>query len=79
MTHFAGTYLIPLFAIVPLEYGDYSGLDDMDTELVQAFLDANCKGGYYVEWVGIDNPYFSRYPDIGGLASEVVDADFYHA
>ena len=51
----------------------------MDTELVQAFIDATCKGGYYVEWVGIDNPYFSRYPDIGGLASEVVDADFYHA
>ena len=49
------------------------------TELVQAFLDANCKGGYYVEWVGIDNPYFSRYPDIERLASEVVDADFYHA
>lgn len=69
-------FIIPTWAITALE-GDFSGLDDMDAELVQAFIDANCKGGYYVEWVGIDNPYFSRYPDIGGLASEVVEADFY--
>ena len=27
----------------------------------------------------IENGDFSHYPDIGGLASEVVDADFYHA
>lgn len=72
-------FTIPTWAIAALEYGDFSGLDDMDTELVQAFIDANCKGGYYVEWVGINEPYFSRYPDIGGLASEVVDADFYHS
>ena len=71
-------FIIPTWAIAALE-GDFSGLDDMDTELVQAFIDANCKGGYYIEWVGIDDPYFSRYPDIGGLASEVVEADFYHA
>lgn len=76
---YIGRYTIPTWAIAAVENAGFSGLDDMDTELVQAFLDANCKGGYYVEWVGIDNPYFSRYPDIGGLASEVVDADFYHA
>ena len=76
---YIGRYTIPTWAITAIENADFSGLDDMDTELVQAFIDANCKGGYYVEWVGIDNTYFSRYPDIGGLASEVVDADFYHA
>mgnify|MGYP003420838306 FL=1 len=75
---YIGRYTIPTWAIAAIENADFSGLDDMDTELVQAFIDATCKGGYYVEWVGIDNPYFSRYPDIGGLASEVIDADFYH-
>ena len=36
-------FTIPTWAIAALEYGDFSGLDDMDTELVQAFIDANCK------------------------------------
>ena len=72
MTHFAGTYLIPLFAIVPLEYGDYSGLDDMDTELIQSFIDANFPHGYVMDIRDADNPFFCSHPDIGGLAAEVV-------
>ena len=51
---YIGRYTIPTWAIAAIENADFSGLDDMDTELVQAFIDANCKGGYYVEWVGIE-------------------------
>lgn len=79
MAHFAGTYLIPLFAIVPLEYGDYSGLDDLDTELIQSFIDANFPHGYVIDIRTADNPFFCSHPDIVGLATEVVEADFYHA
>lgn len=79
MAHFAGTFLIPVFAVIPLEYGDYSGLDDMDTELIQSFIDANFPHGYVMDIRDADNPFFCSHPDIGGLAAEVVEADFYHA
>ena len=69
----------PLFAIVPLEYGDYSGLDDLDTELIHSFIDANFPHGYLMDIRDADNPFFCSHPDIGGLAAEVVEADFYHA
>ena len=64
MAHFAGTYFIPLFAIVPLEYGDYSGLDDLDTELIQSFIDANFPHGYVMDIRDADNPFFCSHPDI---------------
>ncbi len=61
-----------------LEYGDVTGLTDMDIELVNGFIDANFPHGYVVDWRGIDEPFFSQCPEFG-IASEVVEADFYHA
>ena len=66
----AGTFLIPVFAIIPLEYGDYSGLDDLDTELIQSFIDANFPHGYVMGIRDAENPFFCSHPDIGGLAGE---------
>ena len=72
-------FTIPTWAIAAIENGDFSGLNDMDTELVQSFIDANFKHGFVVDWRGIDEPYTTSCPDIGSLLTEVVDADFYHA
>lgn len=68
----AGTFLIPVFAIIPLEYGDYSGLDDLDTELIQSFIDANFPHGYVMDIRDAENPFFCSHPDIGGLAAVLV-------
>lgn len=76
---FAGTFAIPTWAVNAIKYWDFSGLDDLDTELVQSFIDANFKHGFVVNWRGIDEPYTTTCPDIGSLLTEVVDADFYHA
>lgn len=75
-----GTYKIPTCYIGYIEYGDASGLSDLDVELVNAFLDSEFSHhGVIVDWRGIDESYFSAYPDIGSLGAEVVDADFYCA
>ena len=76
---YAGRFIIPTWAIAPLCYGDYSGLGDLDSELVNAFVDSNFPKGYSVEWTGINEPYICSHPDIGDLTSEVVEADFFHA
>ena len=49
----AGTFAIPTWAVNAIEYWDFSGLDDLDTELVQSFIDANFKHGFVVDWRGI--------------------------
>lgn len=75
-----GTFKIPTCYIGYIEYGDASGLTYLDVELVNAFLESEFSGhGFIVDWVGIDEPYFSAFPDIGSLGAEVVDADFYSA
>ena len=75
---YAMTLQIPTYAISALEYGNYEGLTDLDTELINGFIDANFPHGYVVDWRGIDAPYFSHCPEFG-LATEVVEADFYYA
>ena len=73
-------FKIPTAFIGYLEFGDPTGLTDQEVELINAFVESNFSHhGYIVDWVGIDEPYFSPYPDIGGLGAEVVDADFYYA
>ena len=75
---YAGTFAIPTWAVNAIEYWDFSGMCDLDTELVQSFIDTNFKHGFVVDWKGIDSPYFSHSPEFG-LATEVVEADFYYA
>jgi hypothetical protein len=75
-----GTYKIPTCYVNYIANADASGLTDLDVELVNAFLDSEFSHhGFIVDWCGIDEPYFSAYPDIGSLGAEVVDADFYYA
>lgn len=75
-----GTYKIPTSYVNYIANADASGLTDLDVELVNAFLDSEFSHhGFIVDWCGIDEPYFSAYPDIGSLGAEVVDADFYYA
>ena len=74
----AGTFQIPTYAIPMLEYGDTTGLTDLDIELVNGFIEANFPHGYVVDWTGIEQPYFASHPEFG-IASDVVEADFYHA
>ena len=77
---YAGRYRIPTAMVGYIEYGDASGLTDLDVELVNAFLESEFSNhGYVADWIGIDEPFFSPFPDIGGLAAEVVEADFYYA
>ena len=76
---FSYSYFVVAYIYI-IEYGDASGLTDLDVELVNAFLDSEFSHhGFIVDWCGIDEPYFSVYPDIGSLGAEVVDADFYYA
>jgi hypothetical protein len=75
-----GTYKIPTCYVNYIANADASGLTDLDVELVNAFLDSEFSHhGFIVDWCGIDEPYFSAYPDIGSLGAELVDADFYYA
>lgn len=69
---------IPTYAIPMLEYGDTTGLTDLDIELVNGFIASNFPHGYVVDWTGIDQPYFASHPEFG-IAAEVVEANFYHA
>ena len=78
IVHFAGTFQIPTYAIPMLEYGDTTGLTDLDIELVNGFIASNFPHGYVVDWTGIDQPYFASHPEFG-IAAEVVEANFYHA
>ena len=72
----AGTFQISTYAIPMLEYGDTTGLTDLDIELVNGFIEANFPHGYVVDWTGIEQPYFASHPEFG-IAAEVVEADFY--
>lgn len=75
-----GTYKIPTCYVNYIANADASGLTDLDVELVNAFLDSEFSHhGVIVDWRGIGEPYFSAYPDIGSLGTEVVDTDFYYA
>lgn len=74
---FAGTFQIPTYSISYIEYGDASGLDDLDVELIDGFIDSNFPKDFVVDWHGIDAPYFSSNPEFG-LPMDVVDADFYY-
>ena len=75
-----GTFKIPTCYVSYIANNDASGLTDMDVELVNSFLESGVfHHGFIVDWCGIDEPYFSAFPDIGCLGTEVVDADFYSA
>ena len=63
--NFAGTFQIPTYAISYIEYGDASGLDDLDVELVDGFIESNFPKGFVVDWHGIDTPYFRVRPSDG--------------
>ena len=71
----AGTFQIPTYAIPMLEYGDTTGLTDLEIELVNGFIEANFPHGYVMVWTGIEQPYFASHPEFG-IAAEVVEADF---
>ena len=74
----AGTYKIPTYAVCYIEYGDASGLNDDDIQMIDDFVRTNFPKGYIADWKNLDHPYFSSYPEFG-KATDVVDADFYHA
>ena len=75
-----GTFRIPVCYVNYIANNDASGLTDLDVEQVNAFLESDFfRHGFIVDWTGIDEPYFSAFPDIGSLDAEVVDADFYCA
>ena len=75
-----GTFKFQTCYVSFIANGDSSGMTDLDVELVNAFLESEFSGhGFIVDWIGIDEPYFSAFPDIGSLGAEVVDADFYSA
>lgn len=74
-----GKYKIPEYAINAIEYGDYSGLEDEDIKNIKEFLNREFPKGFVVDWHPNEEgyePYFSKCPDFG-LATTVVDADFY--
>lgn len=74
-----GTYKIPEYAVCAIEYGDYTGINDEDEREIRDFLSREFPNGYIVDWNGGDGsgePYFSPCPAFG-LATNVIDADFY--
>ncbi|MCR4773058.1 MAG: hypothetical protein K5854_01695 [Prevotella sp.] len=70
-------YRIPVEFISYIEYGDATGLSDEDEELIKTFLEREFPHGYVADYVGIDEPYFTYYPDVIHLGAEVIDVDFY--
>ncbi len=74
-----GTYKIPEYAICPIEYGDFTGVCDEDEKMIKDFLAREFPKGYVVDWHPDEpkgEPYFTTVPEFG-LATTVVDADFY--
>lgn len=77
MMKFAGTYQIPTYAVPMLENGDITGLTDLDVELINGFIAANFPKGYVADWIGRNDPYSCSCPEFG-MATDVIEADFYH-
>ncbi len=74
-----GKYKIPQYAICAIEYGDFSGLDDEDIDNINEFLEDEFPNGFVADWHSNEQdgePYFTSCPAFG-MATEVVDADFY--
>ena len=74
-----GSYKIPEYAICAIEYGDYTGLTDEDEKQIKDFLAKEFPKGFVVDWHSNESEgeaYFSHCPAFG-LATTVVDADFY--
>ena len=72
------TEKIPVWAVYYLEYGDPSGLDDEDIELVDEFISDNFERGFVMDFPTGASSYFTSHPAFG-KACEVYDIDFYEA
>ena len=75
-------FTLPSFLVVPLEYGDLSGLEDEDVEVYNRLSETiddiirNENGTHYtIEYS--DYSYFSYTPDFTKLGCDVVDAKVY--
>lgn len=79
MLRFVGTFPIPSYMLCALVNGDYSGLEPEDCEMLDSWLATNFPNGCSVEVKdeNLNNPYFTRYPEVVHLAADVVDVDFY--
>lgn len=74
-----GTYKIPEYAVCAIEYGDFTGISDEEEREIRDFLSEEFPNGFVVDWHGNEpegEPYFSPCPAFG-LATNVIDADFY--
>lgn len=69
MTHFCGSYEIPLYAIPYLVNNDPSGLTDDEIELVNAFTDSEFPNGFSIDFPAAEECYFSSSPAIGAPAT----------
>jgi hypothetical protein len=65
------TYIIPVWAICAIAYGDYTGLSKYDIIGLDAFLESLDEDGF---WSWGKDEYFSRENDINSLGCTVVDA-----
>jgi hypothetical protein len=71
-------YKIPTWAVIALEYGDYSGLEDDDIAAIESFvseLPRNPSGSVGIfSWP--DESYFSWSNDVSDPGSDVYDVEY---
>ena len=74
MTFETYEYTIPTWAICPLEYGDYSGLNDCDIEALHQFEYSLPANGHFSWPKDIDSEkFFSYRHDINDCGYETID------
>lgn len=76
------TYRIPIWAIIPLKYGDYSGLSESEIKEIKDFgedLPQDVVGGFDWEIDVESDKFFAITSDIlYNIGDEVVDVRFYY-
>lgn len=70
------TYVIPQWAVCPLEYNDFSDLDADDRATLQKFL-ASLPGGGKGIWEYHDGQFVTRRNAINGIKSTCIEATYY--
>jgi len=71
-------FKIPSWAVCPLKYGDYSGLNDEDIAAIERFVSdlPRDKSGSCGHFSWGDESYYSHDNDVNNLGSGVLDCEY---
>lgn len=70
---------LPEWCICPITYDDYTGLEDMEIQELNEFLESIHREGFsFVMEIITDEPYFSHSNELNNLGGNVYDVVFHY-